>query len=440
MDWRTEAGDKLVTPQEAVEAVKPGDLVGVSPFTCTPFTLCEALYQRRAELQNVRIDHPAGLYSWVRPEDEDGAFEVHDNYATPMNREMVNSGRVEYLPIGRWREDEIPAGFDTPNDVFMAPMSPPDRHGYCSFGPGVWLSKRAAQQAKIVIAEVHENFIRTGGDNFLHMSQINRFCEGAVPTGNLPIPPRTEEETYVTEVICTLVAAELINDRDTLQMGVGTVSAALGLYLGEKRDLGVQTELITGGIATMVENGVITGRYKNLHREKVVGSALVALEEEEMRLIDGNPAFELYDFGCTDDVRMLVRHDNLKAVNNALLVDLTGQVASETLGTRAWTGVGGQTAFMIAAQYSRGGRSITVLPSSHMIDGQRVTRIVPALPEGTVVTVPRTLVDYVVTEYGIATLRGKTVRERIGELIAVAHPDFHTELKDAAKRLYGITV
>jgi acyl-CoA hydrolase len=441
MDWREQVGDKFTTPAEAVKAIQSGHHVGVAPFTCTPFTLCEALYQRRGELKNVRIDHPAGLYAWVRPEDgETPLFEVHDNYATPMNRDMVNTGKVEYLPIGRWREDEIAAGFDGEADAFLVPLSPPDKHGFCSFGPGVWMSKRICQQSKMVIAEVHESFIRTGGDNFIHMSEIDRFCEGAVPTGNLPIPPRTEEETFVTEVVCTLVASELINDRDTVQIGVGTVSAALGLYLGEKHDLGVQTELITGGIARLVEQGVVTGLYKNLHREKVVGSALVALDEAEMRMIDGNPAFELYDFGYTDDVRLLIRQDNLKAVNNALLVDLTGQVASETLGTRTWTGVGGQTAFMIAAQYSRGGRSITVLPSSHVIDGQRVTRIVPTLPEGTVVTVPRTLVDYVVTEHGIATLRGKTVRERIGELIGVAHPDFKGELKDAAKKYYGIIV
>jgi 4-hydroxybutyrate CoA-transferase len=441
MDWRTQVSDKLVSPAEAVGGIQSGQLVGVSPFTCTPFTLCEALYTRRNELERMRVDHPAGLYSWVREEDGDEPlFEVHDNYATAMNRDMINAGKVEYLPIGRWREDEIPAGFDTPADAYLMPVSPPDKHGYCSFGPGVWLSKRAAQQAKTVIAEVHERFIRTGGDNFIHMSEIDRFCEADTPTGNLPIPPRTEEETFVTEVVCTLVASELINDRDTIQIGVGTVSAALGLYLGEKHDLGVQTELITGGIAQMVEQGVVTGLYKNLHREKVVGSALVALDEAEMQMIDGNPVFELYDFGYTDDVRMLVRHDNLKAVNNALLVDITGQVASETLGTRTWTGVGGQTAFMIAAQYSRGGRSITVLPSSHVIGGQRVTRIVPTLPEGTVVTVPRTLVDYVVTENGIASLRGRTVRERIGELITIAHTDFQGELKDAAKTLYGITV
>jgi 4-hydroxybutyrate CoA-transferase len=344
--------------------------------------LCDALYARGGELENVRIDHAAGLFSWLRAGEENG-FAVRDNYATPLNREMVHAGKVDYLPIARWRADEIAPGFDQPLDVFMVPLSPPDRQGYCSFGPGVWLSKRLAQGAKTVLAEVHENFIRTGGDNFIHVSEIDRFCEAAIPTGNLPIPPRTDEETLVVEVACTLVASELVKDRDTVQMGVGTVSAALGLYLGEKHDLGVQTELITGGIAGLVRDGVVTGKYKTLHREKVVGSALVALDEQEMRLIDGNPVFELYDFGYTDDVRLLVQQDNLVAVNNALLVDLTGQIASESIGHKIWTGVGGQTAFMIAAQYSRGGRSIIVLPSSHVIDGERVTRIVPLLPEGT---------------------------------------------------------
>ena len=439
MDWQSQLGDKLMTPGQAASVIRSGQRVAVAPFTCTPFTLCQALFDRRSQLHNVRIDHPAGLFAWVRP-DEDGPFHVKDNYATAFSRDMVNAARVDYLPIGRWRADEVPAGYDGDVDVFMAPVSPPDKHGFCSFGPGVWLSRRIALSAKTVLAEVHENFIRTGGENFIHVSQIDRFCPADQRAGDLPIAPRTEEETYVTEVICTLVASELIRDRDTIQTGVGTVSAALGLYLGDKQDLGIQTELITGGIARLVHDGVATGKYKTLHREKAVGSALAALDEEEMRLIDGHPAFELYDFGYTDDIRMLVQHRNLVAVNNALLVDLTGQVAAESIGPRVWTGVGGQTAFMIAAQYSPGGRSVTVLPSSHVLNGQRVTRIVGALPEGTLVTVPRTFVDYVVTEYGIASLRGKTVRERIGELIAVAHPDFRAELKAEAQRLYAVTV
>lgn len=439
MDWRDLVRDKLVSPQEAVKAVKPGDQVEVAPFTCTPFTLCSALYERRHELKGVRIDHPAGLFPWVRPGEENG-FEVRTPYATPADRDGVNAGRVEYYPVGHWHADNPSPGFFQEPDVYLVPVSPPDRHGYCSFGPGVWFSPTYCQRAKTVIAEVHENFIRTGGHNFIHISQIDYFTEAQQPTGGAPVPPRTDEETAVTEVICTLVASELIKDRDTLQIGIGTVSSAMMLYLHDKQDLGMQTEMIPGGTAELVSAGVLTGRYKTLHKGKVVGSVLVAMPEEEMALIDGNPAFELYEFGYADDVRLLIQQENLVAINNALLVDLTGQVASETIGPRVWTGVGGQTAFAIAANFSRGGRSITVLPSSHLLDGQRVSRIVPVLPEGTVVTVPRTFVDYVVTEHGIARLRGKTVRERIGELISIAHPDFRGELKKEAQRLYGLAV
>ena len=242
-----------------------------------------------------------------------------------------------------------------------------------------------------------------------------------------------------TEVICTLVAAELVKDRDTIQIGIGTVSSAMAVYLDQKHDLGFQTELITSGVAQLVQQGVVTGRYKTMHPGKVVGS-LILTPEEEWALIDANPTFELYEFSYVDDIRNLIRQDNLVAINNALMVDLTGQVASETVGPRVLTGVGGQTAFSIAANYSNGGRCISVLPSSHIVDGQRLTRIVTMLPQGAVVTVPRTLVDYVVTEHGIVSLRGKTVRERIGELIAVAHPDFRAELKAQAKKEYNVEV
>ncbi len=440
MDWRAAVAGKLVSPEEAVAGIKSGDTVVASPFTCTPFTLCQALYQRRGELRGVHIHHPAGLFPWIQEEGDCEAFVVRDLYATPANREAVRKGLVDYLIFGAWRAYEVPPGFVEEPDWFLVPVSPPDRHGYCSFGPGVWLSPSWSRKAKKVIAEVHEDFIRTGGENFIHISQIDLMCEARQQTGAIPLPPRTEEEVAVTEVICTLVAQELIHDRDTVQIGIGTVSSALGLYLGGKHDLGIQTEIITGGIAQLVEEGVVTGKYKTLHQGKVVGSALVALPPQEMAMIHENPVFELYDFGYTDDIRMLTRFENFVAVNNALLVDLTGQVASETIGPLIWTGTAGQLAFMIAGRYSPGGRSIIVLPSSHTVNGQRRSRIVAALPEATAVTVPRTLVDYVVTEHGIATLRGKTLRERMGELIAVAHPDFRGELKKEAQRLYGITV
>ena len=438
MDWRQMVGSKLMSPQEAVQAVKLGDQVMVAPINGTPFTLCQALYDRRTELRGMRIDHPAPLFPWVQPGEED-AFELHDVYATAANRDMVNAGQVAYLPTARWRENEVPEGLLQYPDIYLVAVSPPDQHGYCSFGPCVFFSPSFCRRSKTVIAEVHENFIRTGGENYVHISQIERMCEPNQPTGSVPVQPRTEEETMVTEVICTLVAAELVKDRDTIQIGIGTVSSAMAVYLDQKHDLGFQTELITSGVAQLVQQGVVTGRYKTMHPGKVVAS-LILTPEEEWPLIDGNPTFELYDFSYVDDIRHLVRQDNLVAINNSLMVDLTGQVASETVGPRVLTGVGGQTAFSIAANYSNGGRCISVLPSSHIVDGERLSRIVNMLPQGAVVTVPRTLVDYVVTEHGIASLRGKTVRERIGELIAVAHPDFRSELKAEAKKLYKVDV
>ncbi len=435
MSWRKKLAGKLVTPEDAVSVVKAGDTVGVAPFTLTPHTLCGALAARRNELRDVRIEHAASIFPWAQPEGGDDSLRLRSIYATPVDRAAHNAGAADYLPFAAWKTYEGPAGFTTSPDVYMVPVSPPDAHGYCSFGSGVWMSGTMCANATKVIAEVHEDFIRTGGENHVHMSQIDLFCEPRQATGNAPIAPRTEEETMVTEVICTLVANELTRDGDTIQIGIGTVSSALALYLGNRRELGIQTELITGGVTDLVEQGVVTGEHKTIHRGKVVASACVALEPRELQYMDGHPAFELYDFGYTDDLRRLIHIPNFVAVNNALQIDLSGQIAAESLGHQIYTGVGGQTVFMIAGAYSEGGRSISVTPSSSLVNGQRVSRIVPELPPGSVVTVPRTLVDYVVTEYGIATMRGKTLKERTQELINVAHPEFREELCAAAKRL-----
>jgi acyl-CoA hydrolase len=441
VNWRDQCRDKLVTPDEAAARIKPGDIVAVAPYTCTPHTLCGALMDRvkTGDLRGIRVDHPASLAPWCEPEVLEG-IELHDNYATPFNRAAVRSGAIEYLPIGLWQSHTVPPGFTAEPDVFLVPVSPPDAHGYCSFGPGVWLSGTLVHSAKLVIAEVHEDFIRTYGENFVRLDELDLLVEAGAPTGTVATPPLSEDEVNAVEVICTLVASELINDGDTVQMGVGTVSASLGLYLDAKQDLGVQTELITGGIADLVDRGIVTGRHKSIHKGKVVGSALVALTPQEMERIDGNPVFELYDFGYTDDLRRLLQVERFVTVNNALQVDLTGQVSAESFGQQMYTGVGGQTVFMIAGAYSPGGKSVSVTPSSSVptATGERVSRIVPVLDPGGVVTVPRTYIDYVVTENGIATLRGKTIKGRVRELLSVAHPEFRDELESEARRRYGI--
>ncbi|HVN36541.1 MAG TPA: acetyl-CoA hydrolase/transferase C-terminal domain-containing protein [Myxococcota bacterium] len=441
MSWRDRVRGKLVAPDRALESVRSGDVIGVAPFTCTPYTLCRALAEhvRRRGLSKIRVDHPASLFPWTAPELR-GAFELHDNYATAANRAACHDGAMEYVPISVWRAHEMPAGYTRDPDVFLVPVSPPNERGYCSFGPGVWMSGTAVRHAKRVIAEVHEDFIRTFGENYVHVDRIDGFVEAQEPTGSgapAALPP---EEREAVEVICNLVAAELIRDGDTVQTGVGTVSASLAPFLEFRNDLGVQTELITGGIAELVRKGVVTGRYKTLHRFKVVGSATVALAREELQEIHENPVFELYDFGYTDDLRRLVQIERFVTVNNALAVDLTGQVAAESFDARMYTGVGGQTVFMIAGAYSPGGRSVSVLPSSTLpaAGRPRASRIVPGLPPGTPVTVPRTFVDTVVTEHGIADLRGRSVRERAGALIEIAHPEFRETLRAEAHRLHAL--
>ena len=439
MRWQDRVGAKLVSPATAVAKVSSGQTVGVGTYTCTPHTLCRALAERgrRGELAGVRIDHAAALFCWTSP-DLRRAFALHDNFATPFNRAAIHEGAADYLPISVWQAGVVPPHYDPSPDFYLVPVSPPDAHGYCSFGPGVWLSPALVRGAKCVIAEVHPEFIRTGGDNFVHAGEIDFFVEAEEPHGEPapPGPPPSAEEIAATDAICNLVAAELVNDGDTLQMGIGTVSSSLAKFLGFRNDLGIQTELITGGTAELVRSGVVTGKRKSMYPGKVVGSALVALPRDELAQIDGNPVFELYDFGTTDDLRRLAQQKNFVAVNNALVVDLTGQVSAESFDHRPFTGVGGQTAFMVAGAYSEGGRSVSVLPSSSRpAGGARVSRIVAGFPPGTAITVPRTFVDCVVTEHGIAELRGKSLRQRAGALIEVAHPEFREELRSQARAL-----
>ncbi len=440
-DWRSRLGPKLVSLERAVSQVQSGMTVGASPFTCSPMTLGHGLIERarKGGLENIRVDHLASAIPWTTPEVQH-VFRLRDSYATPANREACHNGETDYLPIGLYREYELPDGVAQEADAFLVPVSPPNELGYCSFGPGVWMSPLSVERSHMVIAEVHEGFIRTGGENYVHMDQIDWFVEGQAPVGTPIMPPPSDEEVEQVEAICTQVAVELINDGDTLQTGVGTVSASLGHFLDFKNDLGIQTELIAGGMADLVAAGNVTGARKSLHRGKVVGSAFVSLPPEEMAKVDNNPTFELYDFGYTDDLRRLIQQENFVAVNNAMVVDLTGQVSAEAFDHRPYTGVGGQTVFMIAGAYSPGGKSISVVPSSSVPGGTgtRVTRIVPTLAPATPVTVPRTYVDFVVTEFGIAQMRGKTVQERARALCDIAHPDFRDMLRDEARRMYNI--
>jgi acyl-CoA hydrolase len=436
-DWRAQLGTKLVSAEEAVSHIKSGDRVTMSISHATPFTLCVALAGRLMEIENVVVNHSASLFNWELPGLGE-RYRFESMYLSPVGRHLFTDGRAEFVPISYYRMGVLPPGLDDFN-VFLMKVSPPDHEGFVNFGDIQIMSKLQARNAELVIAEIDPSLLRIGGDNSMHISEIAWFVERSPDAPSMPVnlPPVPDEEKRLVAAICETVARELIPDRATIQIGVGSTSGMIMPHLRHHHDLGMQTEVIPWGTAPLVREGVITGKHKKVFPGIVVGSAFAfATPREELEYAAGNPVFQLHDFNFTDDIRLVAREEGLIAVNNGLAIDFTGQVGSESIGYHMYSGTGGQTAFGIAASLA-GGKSIIVLPSRATVKGQLVSRISPVLPSGTVVTLSRTFVHYVVTEYGIATLRGKSLRERANELIAIAHPDFRGELRAEAKRMYG---
>jgi 4-hydroxybutyrate CoA-transferase len=410
--------------------------VTLSIAQSTPFTLCTALAARLMELDNVVLNNSAAVFNWDLPGLGE-RFRYESFYLSPIDRGLFAEGGVEFVPVSYYRTGVLPPGLENFN-VYLLTVSAPDANGYVNFGDLQIMSKLLAQRAELVIAEIVPDRVRIGGDNSLHISEIEWFVERDPEAPSILSPPTPPEaETRVVDAICATVACELIPDRATIQIGVGSTSGMMMPHLQGHHDLGMQTEIIPWGTAPLVREGTITGKYKKLFPGLVVGSGFaVNTPRAELEYADGHPGFHLYDFNFTDDIRLIAREEGLISVNNALAVDLTGQVGSESIGPQMYTGTGGQTAFGIGSVMG-GGKSIVVLPASAMNKGQRVSRIVPSLALGTVCTLPRTFVHHVVTEYGVATLKGKSQRERVRELIAIAHPDFRAELTADAKRLFG---
>ena len=436
-DWRARLGSKLVSAEEAVGHIRSGDRITMSISQATPFTLCAALAGRLMDLDNVVLNHSAALFNWDLPGLGE-RYRFESFYLSPIGRGLFAAGPGEFVPLSYYRAGALPPGLENFN-VYMMTVSPPDESGFVNFGDIQIMSKLLARNADLVIAEIEPGFVRICGDNSIHMSEIDWFVERTpdAPVFPIKLPPPPEEEKRVVAAICEAVARELIPDRATIQVGVGSTSGMLMPFLKNHHDLGMQTEIIPWGTTHLVRDGVMTGKYKKLFPGLVVGSGFaVATSREELEYADGNPVFQLYDFNFTDDIRLISREEGLISVNNGLSVDLTGQAASESIGHQMYTGTGGQTAFGIGSSLA-GGKSILVLPSSAMSKGQRVSRIAPTLAPGAVMTLPRTFVHHVVTEYGIATLKGKSLKERARELIAIAHPDFRAELAAEAKRMYG---
>ena len=271
VNWRQQCADRLMSAREAMEVVKSGDCVWMGGLGTIPVTLCAGLAERAGELSDVTINTFLTPFNWDRPELL-RSFRIRTGYAGPLERKAVQEGRFEFLAMSGFREGKMPAGYDVEYDVACIPISPPDEDGNCAFGGSVFFGPTISRTSRQLIGEIHPEFIRTGGQNSIHISQFSRLTEFTGSAPPAPIAPRSEETVYAAEVICTLAAGELIPDGSTLQIGLGDVSAAMALYLTDKHDLGILTELLPGGIADLVKQGVVTGRYKEVHPGKVVAS------------------------------------------------------------------------------------------------------------------------------------------------------------------------
>ncbi len=427
MSWYDDYRKKLTTPEEAVSLVKSGDRVYLSGNAAAPYVLMKALAERKDELQNVELVHVLllGDDPLSKPGME-GHFRHNSLFVGSADRKAVNEGRADYVPI---HLHEIPRLFYRkllPIDVAIIQVSPPDEHGFMSYGVEVLATKAAVETARIVIAQVNDKMPRTLGDSFVHVSRVAKIVEVSENLPELERKPATDVEKKIAEYI-----ADLIEDGSTLQLGIGGIpDAVLELLSGVKRDIGIHTEMVSDGVMEGIESGMITGARKTLHMGKVIATFILG-SRKLYEFVHDNPIFEMHPVDYTNDPFVIAQNDNMIAINSALEVDLTGQVCSDSIGTYIYSGFGGQVDFIRGAGAAKNGKPIIALPST--AKGGTISRIVPVLKQGAGVVTTRADVHYVVTEYGVAFLHGKNLKERAKELIKIAHPDFREELERAAK-------
>lgn len=414
----------LCSAETAVQAVQSGQRIFLTGNCSVPTMLVKALVERARELHDVEILQVLTLGSneYARPEME-GHLRVNSMFISADVREAINDGRADFTPVFL---SEIAGLYHThlPIDVAFIHVSPPDEHGYCSYGVEVGVTKAAAEAARVVIAQVNPNMPRTLGDSFIHVSKIDYAVR--VET-RLPEIPRAQANP-TQEAIARHVAA-LIEDGSTLQTGIGGIPDAVLGFLTDRRNLGIHTELFSDGVVELVEAGVITNAAKTLHPGKIIAGFVLGTQRL-YDFINDNPVVELHPTEYVNDPFRIAQNDKMVAINSALEVDLTGQVCADSIGHQFYSGVGGQVDFIRGAARSKGGKPIIALSSTAKND--TISRIVWELKPGAGVVTTRNDVHYVATEYGIASLHGRTVRERARSLIDIAHPKFRAELEQKA--------
>lgn len=425
MKWLEDYKGKVISADEAVSIIKSGDRVFTSGNAATPYPILNALARRKDELREVAVFHLLlmGDDPLSRPEME-GHFRHKSLFVGPADRQAVNEGRADYIPIFLY---QIPDLFrhQVQLDVAIIQVSPPDDHGFVSLGVENAASKAAAESAYKVIAQVNENMPRTLGDCFIHVSRIDKIVEVAEDLPTLEPRPATDVEQKIAQHIMTL-----IEDGATLQLGIGGIPDAVLSLLHDRKDLGIHTEMVSDGVMAAIEAGIVTNTKKSLHPGKVIATFLLG-SKELYEYAHNNPVFELHQVDYSNDPFVVAQNDGIVAINSAVEVDLTGQVCSDSIGYRIYSGFGGQVDFIRGAARAKGGKPIIALPATAK-QGQ-LSRIVPHLKEGAGVVTSRGDVHYVITEYGIAYLHGKSLRRRVEALLQISHPDFCAELEAFAK-------
>jgi 4-hydroxybutyrate CoA-transferase len=438
MDWKDEYAKKVVSMEEAAKQVKSGDVVttALGIGACSG-PMYDAILNRHEELKGVRIldavqVRPTKLYNPKFMASIDGSINYMPGFGIATIRAIHSTLQPDFLPITS-ADSGVKAGRIT--DVFICMVTPPNKQGYVNLGLTNFYSMqsiregRASGKLRVAIGEVNDQMPTIFGDNWLHVSEFDFFVENSAPIPAFGRSAPGEREDKIAGYVL-----ELINDGDTFQMGIGGIPEAVVAGLEGKHDLGVLTEMFPIGLPELIKKGIVTNDRKPFHRGVTVATFCMG-DQGLYDYVNENPACEFYPASYTNNPAFIAQHPDLVAINMALMVDFSGQIASEGLGHRMISGTGGQLDFMIGSYYSKGGKGITLVSSSRkMKDGTLVSSIVPELPPGTPVTVPRTLADYVVTEYGIAHLKYKSRRERAEALINIAHPDLRGELRDSLKK------
>ncbi|HTX17472.1 MAG TPA: acetyl-CoA hydrolase/transferase C-terminal domain-containing protein [Bacteroidota bacterium] len=430
MSWLDQYKSKVVPMAEAVAAIKSEDRIFLSGNAATPLLAMNAMAARKDDLLHVELNHV--LLLGEDPLSKPGMeshFRHNSLFVGPADRRAIAEGNGDAVPV---HLSEIPALFTEgviPLDVAFIHLSQPDEHGFMSLGVECAASKAAAESAKIVVAQVNEKMPRTLGDVFIHVSRVHKIVECSEDLLTLQ---HGNDSSEVEMKIGTHIAG-LIEDGSTLQLGIGGIPDAVLSNLDGKSDLGVHTEMVSDGVVRAIDKGIVTNQKKTLHPGKLIATFVLGTKEL-YDYVHNNPYFELHPCDYTNNPFIISRNDKMVAINSAIQVDITGQVCADSIGRTIYSGFGGQVDFIRGAAASKGGKPIIALPAT--AKNGAVSRIVPELARGAGVVTSRADVHYVVTEFGVASLHGKNMRQRADALIAVAHPQFHDELVEAARQTF----